>query len=71
MASISMRARAITSKVLPELGNGLYQMRLSSGRALHHQLERLFRFSDAAHAVMNSAGSEPDLGDFKAPALAQ
>ena len=38
---------------------------------LHHLLQRLFGRADGAHAVMDAAGTEAALRDFKTPALAE
>ena len=70
MASISMRALAMTSVFLPSRASGLPKASRLRPRS-HHQLEGPLGRADRAHAVVDAAGPEADLGDLEAAALAR
>ena len=70
MASISMRALAMTSVFLPRRASGLPNAsRLRPRR--DHQLEGPLGRADRAHAVVDAARAEAHLGDLEAAALAE
>jgi hypothetical protein len=69
IASISMRARETTSMFLPRRRAACRRPRGQT--PLDHQLEGLLGGTDRAHAVVDAARAEAELGDLEAATLAE